>query len=231
MRFLVGEHAGTSAVFAANDASAVNITSLDPAVGTDLASLIASGRTPAQLAELCADAPDVPVADITPALPVARPGKVLCLGLNYLDHVEEGGRDVPRYPTLFMRAATSLIPSGAAMVVPACSETLDYEVELMVIIGKGGRHISVDDALDHVFGYTTFNDGSVREYQRRSSQFTAGKNFDATGAVGPIVVTPDELPAGAKDLPIRLRIGDELMQDATTSDMMWPVAETIATIA
>ena len=130
-----------------------------------------------------------------------------------------------------MRGNNSMIPAGAPMIRPSCSETLDYEAELMVIIGKGGKHIAEEDALDHVFGYTIFNDGSVREYQRKTHQWTPGKNFDATGPVGPIVVTPDELPAGADGLKIESRVGDEILQSATTSDMLWPTARTISTIS
>ena len=101
----------------------------------------------------------------------------------------------------------------------------------MVIIGKGGRHIAEDDALQHVFGYTVFNDGSVRDYQRKTHQWTPGKNFDSTGAVGPYVVTPDELPAGARGLRIESRLNGRVMQSANTSDMLWPVDKTIATIS
>jgi 2-keto-4-pentenoate hydratase/2-oxohepta-3-ene-1,7-dioic acid hydratase in catechol pathway len=169
--------------------------------------------------------------DLRPALPIARPGKVICLGLNYVEHAKEGGHEVPTYPALFMRANTSLMAAGEPMVRPRASERLDYEAELMLIIGKGGRHISEAEALDHVFGYTTFNDGSVRDFQRKTHQWTPGKNFDSTGPVGPIVVTPDELPPGASGLRIQSRLDGEIMQDANTSDMMFPVVETIAILS
>ena len=117
------------------------------------------------------------------------------------------------------------------MVGPTWSERLDYEAELMVIIGKGGRHIAEADALDHVFGYTVFNDGSVRDYQRKTHQWTPGKNFDATGAIGPYVVTPDELPPGASGLRIESRVGDEILQSSNTANMIWSVAQAIATIS
>ena len=106
------------------------------------------------------------------------------------------------------------------MIRPLCSEQLDYEAELMIIIGKGGKRISESDALSHVFGYTIFNDGSVREYQRKTHQWTTGKNFESTGAIGPIVVTPDELPEGGQNLKIECPVGDEILQSASTSDMM-----------
>lgn len=231
MRFIVGEDDGGSAVFLVRGDEAVNLSRLDPAIGPDLMGLMAKPRSAAELEALAAKGPRVRVDAITPALPVARPGKVICLGLNYVDHIKEGGYDVPDYPALFMRGLNSLIPAGAPMVRPSCSEQLDYEVELMAIIGVGGRDIAEADALDHVFGWTIFNDGSVRNYQRKTHQWTPGKNFDATGPVGPVVVTPDELPEGAAGLKIESRVGEEILQSANTSDMLWNAARTIATIS
>jgi 2-keto-4-pentenoate hydratase/2-oxohepta-3-ene-1,7-dioic acid hydratase in catechol pathway len=231
MRFMAGEIEGTRAVFAVSDTGAVNLTALDPAFGSDLMGVIGMEDGLGRAAALARGAPSIDVAAITPSLPVSRPGKIICLGLNYTDHIKEGGYDVPTYPALFMRGLNSLIPAEAPMVRPSCSEQLDYEVELMVIIGRGGRHIAEADALGHVFGYTVFNDGSVRDYQRKTHQWTPGKNFDATGPVGPVVVTPDELPEGASGLRIESRVGEEILQSASTSDMLWPVARTIATIS
>jgi 2-keto-4-pentenoate hydratase/2-oxohepta-3-ene-1,7-dioic acid hydratase in catechol pathway len=170
----------------------------------------------------------VAVADITPELPIAAPGKIMCLGLNYIEHIKEGGYDIPDYPAMFMRTRQSIMAAGAPLIRPSCSDKLDYEAELMLIVGKGGRHISKEDALDHVFGYTVFNDGSVRDYQRKTHQWTPGKNFDQTGAVGPFVMTPDSLPEGATGLKIESRVGDEVLQSSNTSNMIWGVADTIA---
>src|SRR5690606_31342865 len=135
--------------------------------------------------------------------PIERPGKFICMGLNYLEHVKEGGRDIPDYPTLFLRVQTSLLPPDGEIVLPRVSDKLDFEAELLVIIGKTARNVSEEEALDHVYGYTAFNDGSLRDYQRRTTQWTAGKNFDATGPYGPVIVTTDELPVGAVGLSIR----------------------------
>jgi 2-keto-4-pentenoate hydratase/2-oxohepta-3-ene-1,7-dioic acid hydratase in catechol pathway len=172
-----------------------------------------------------------PAATVLPdvrCLPVVeRPGKVVCLGLNYAEHAREGGHAVPDYPALFLRVTSSLVGHGEPIVRPAASELLDYEAELAVVIGKRGRHIEAADALDHVLGYTTFNDASLRDYQRRSGQWTAGKNFDATGALGPILVTPDELPPGAAGLHIECRLNGKVMQSATTADMIFDVPRTI----
>ena len=231
MRFLVGSGATGLGVHLVEGETAWNLTELDPAVGGDLMALI-SGAVDLDLLIARKDSvASQAVADITPAMPVARPGKTICLGLNYVDHIKEGGYDIPEYPALFMRGTNSLMAAGEPMVRPTCSERLDYEAELMVIIGKGGKHISEADALSHIFGYTIFNDGSVRDYQRKTHQWTPGKNFDATGPVGPYIVTPDELPEGALGLKIESRVGDEILQSANTDDMLWGVAKTIATIA
>lgn len=228
MRFLVGNDAQSTAVFLVKGEQAVNLTRQDPRFGPDLQALI---EQPALLDGIDPDAPSVPLADIVPALPLRSPGKIVCLGLNYVDHIKEGGYEIPDYPALFMRGPNSLMPDGAPMIRPSCSEQLDYEVELMVVIGQRCRHVAETDALSVIFGYTVFNDGSVRDYQRKTHQWTPGKNFDSTGAIGPCVVTPDELPPGATGLRIQSRVGDEILQSASTDEMLWPVTKTIAAIS
>ena len=229
MRLMTGLTGGTRSVFAVTGDTAVNLSAALPEVGDDMAALAASPDLMAQAANVTG--PSVDAAAITPALPIARPGTIICLGLNYVEHIKEGGYDIPDYPALFMRGRNSLMAAGAPMVRPTCSDKLDYEAELMLIIGKGGRHIGEEDALDHVFGYTVFNDGSVRDYQRKTHQWTPGKNFDSTGAVGPVVVTPDELPKGASGLKIQSRVGDEILQSSNTSNMIWGVAKTLSIIS
>jgi len=230
MRFVVGHTGATNAVYVVNGEDATNVSDLFPEIGQDL-SVIA--RSPELLAKIESgfDGPKFPVSEVTPALPIKSPGKFICLGLNYVDHIKEGGYEIPDYPALFMRSNDSLMAAGEPMVRPSCSVQLDYEAELLVIVGKGGRHISEQDALSHVFGYSVFNDGSIREYQRKTHQWTPGKNFDQTGPIGPYVVTPDELPDGAEGLKIESRVGSEILQSANTSDMMWSVARTIATLS
>ncbi|MEM7403935.1 MAG: fumarylacetoacetate hydrolase family protein [Pseudomonadota bacterium] len=232
MRFIVAQVEGGTAVYVADGDGAVNVSSVDATLGSDLATIISRGPDGlAAAAQAAAKGPAVPVESLTPALPLEAPGKVICLGLNYADHAKEGGHEVPDYPSLFMRGMTSLIPAGAPMVRPACSERLDYEVELMVIVGKRGRHIQEAEALSHVFGYTVFNDGSVRDFQRKTAQWTPGKNFDATGPVGPVVVTADELPPGADGLHVESRLNGQVMQSATTSDMLFKVAPTLTLLS
>lgn len=231
MRFLVGSVDGRKRVFSVQGEVAHDLSAAIPAIGSDLA-VLASDPDLLEKAKAAPQQGDgIPVASITPELPIATPPTIICMGLNYTDHIKEGGYDIPEYPALFMRGTSSIMAAGAPMVRPTCSEKLDYEAELLLIIGKGGRHISEADALKHVFGYTVFNDGSVRDYQRKTHQWTPGKNFDNTGAVGPFVVTPDELPEGAAGLKIESRVGDEILQSSNTGNMIWNAAKLIATIS
>lgn len=193
--------------------------------GTDLQ---ATGR-----AALASGATRVPLAGQTFAPLVPEPGKTICLGLNYFDHAKEGGRtEKPDYPWFFFRGKTSLLGHGQPGLCPKVSSKFDYEAEMAVVIGrKVPRHVSQADALAYVFGYACFNDMSVRDYQKRTGQWTIGKNFDATGGFGPVLVTADELPPGATGLRIQSRLNGQVMQDANTSDMIFSVAETIALLA
>ncbi|WP_186223315.1 fumarylacetoacetate hydrolase family protein [Burkholderia gladioli] len=169
----------------------------------------------------------VPFASIKLAPVVPDPGKIVCLGHNFYDHAKEGGNLKPVYPLIFFRGASSLIAHEDPVIRPRVSEKLDYEAELMIVIGKRARHVKRDDALDYVYGYACFNDVSVRDYQKRTSQWTIGKNFDGTGSFGPWLVTADELPLGAEGLKLRLVLNGQVMQQASTADMIWGVAETI----
>lgn len=161
---------------------------------------------------------------------VDKPGKIVCLGLNYADHVKEGGHSRPEYPGFFMRGASSLTAHQASIVLPKVSDKLDYEAELAFVVGKTARHLNKDNALDCLAGYSLFNDGSIRDYQRKSNQWTIGKNFDKTGAFGPWLVTPDELPKAADGLRIQSRLNGQVMQDANTKDFLWGIVETLILI-
>ncbi|AZT83248.1 FAA hydrolase family protein [Marinobacter sp. NP-4(2019)] len=160
-----------------------------------------------------------------------RPTKVICVGLNYSEHIDESPYDRPDYPTLFPRFNSSLTAHGKPIVVPRISDSLDYEGEMAVVLKSGGRHISREDALNCVAGYSVFNEASVREYQFKSPQWTVGKNFDDTGAFGPELVTPDELPAGGKGLLLETKVNGEVVQSASTDTMIFDVATLISTIS
>ncbi len=145
-----------------------------------------------------------PLAGLKYTLPVARPGKIICLGLNYLDHVKEGPQkdNIPKFQSIFFRMASSLVPNGQPLLRPKKSIQFDYEGELVAIIGKRAKHLTLENATDCVAGYTCGNEGSIREYQRHTTQWGMGKNFDQTGSIGPWMVTADELPKGGKGLKI-----------------------------
>ncbi len=208
----------------------IDLNQAQPQVPADLGAALWQGVdvNAAAKAAAASGAPRIPLAGIEYAAPVPRPGKIICLGLNYYDHAKEGGREKPDYPWFFLRGATSLIAHGEAGIRPRVSERFDYEAELAVVIGKKARHLSEANALDCVFGYSCFNDMSVRDYQKKTPQWTIGKNFDGTGGFGPVLVTADELPPGAVGLKIQSRLNGRVMQSANTTDMIWGVAETIA---
>jgi 2-keto-4-pentenoate hydratase/2-oxohepta-3-ene-1,7-dioic acid hydratase in catechol pathway len=162
---------------------------------------------------------------------IQRPGKVICLGVNYIDHAKEGGNQIGDYPAVFLRCSTSLLAHRAPLKVPSISDKLDFEAELAVVIGRAARHVSEQEALSAIFGYACFNDATLRDYQRKTSQWTVGKNFDATGAFGPCLVTSDELPAGCVGLHIESRLNGQVMQSANTADMAFGVARTVSLLS
>jgi acylpyruvate hydrolase len=214
----------------------IDLQAVDAKVPGNLADVLKANNGDLKpLADLAKRAPAgarKPLAGLKYALPVARPGKIICLGLNYLEHVKEGFmRDnVPKFPTIFMRCQTSLVPHGQPIRRPKVTETLDYEAELVCVIGKRAKHLTMDNAYSVIAGWSCFNEGSVREFQRKTTQWDMGKNFDHTGAFGPWMVTADEIPPGGKGLKIQTRLNGETMQSDNTDNMMFPVAETLVYI-
>jgi 2-keto-4-pentenoate hydratase/2-oxohepta-3-ene-1,7-dioic acid hydratase in catechol pathway len=162
---------------------------------------------------------------------VPRPPKIICMGLNYADHAKEGGNARPDYPSFFLRSAMSQVAHAENLVRPMVSDKLDFEAELAVIIGSRAKHLSAANALSCVAGYSCYNDGSVRDYQRKSNQWTIGKNFDSTGGFGPWMVTTDELPAGAKGLRVQTRLNGRVMQDGNTADFLFDVTQALCLIS
>ena len=191
----------------------------------------AGGHGLAAAAATLAKGAPVDPAKVTYAVPFPSSGKVICVGLNYVDHSAESGFKVPDYPTLFARFNTSLIAHGAAIIRPHVSEQLDYEGELVAVIGTGGKNIPLAKALDHVAGYSVFNDASIRDYQFKAPQWTPGKNFDDTGAFGPYFVTADALPPGCAGLKLETRLNGELVQSANIDDMVFSVAQLVSIIS
>ena len=169
-----------------------------------------------------------PLAGLRYLPPVQNPAKAFAIGLNYLDHAAESNFAAPKHPVVFQRFASSWVAHGQPLVRPHVSTQFDYEAELVAVIGKAGRYIDKEQALAHVAGYSMFNDGSLRDYQLRTNQWTLGKNFDASGSFGPEFVTADELPAGAAGLRIQCRLNGQTMQDANTRDMIFDVATLVS---
>ncbi len=235
MKFMMFEKGRGVALGLVVGGTVIDLGAADTNLPKNLKSLIAAG--PAALTAVNSAAAKAPasvklaLAGTKAALPIAEPGKFICVGLNYLEHAKEGGHAPPTYPSFFPRFNSSLVAAGGKVIRPKCSIQLDYECELTIVIGKGGRHIPEEKALEHVFGYTLFNDVSVRDFQRKTTQWTAGKNFDGTGPLGPIVVTADELPPGASGLKIMTRVNGETMQSSNTSDMIFSTARCVAILS
>lgn len=161
--------------------------------------------------------------------PVPDPHKIVCLGLNYRDHAAESGAPIPKEPILFSKYATALIGQGEKIVLPPSSTEVDYEAELVIVVGKGGKNIAAKLAMDHVAGYTVGHDVSARDWQLKKDgkQWMVGKTFDTFAPMGPVLVTADEAP-DPHNLPIRLRLNGKTMQDSSTSQMIFKVGDILA---
>ena len=235
MRFTTFMQGGQPRLAVIDGDAAIDLNAAAAATPSDLRAALEAGvdLQAAGRAAIASAAPRLalPTLALAPLLP--EPGKVICLGLNYWDHAKEGGRaEKPDYPWFFYRGKSSLIGHGQPGRVPRVSGKFDYEAEMAVVIGRRvPRHTTQAQALPYVFGYSCFNDMSVRDYQKRTGQWTIGKNFDATGGFGPALVSADELAPGATGLRIQSRLNGQVMQDANTSDMIFSVAETIALLA
>jgi 2-keto-4-pentenoate hydratase/2-oxohepta-3-ene-1,7-dioic acid hydratase in catechol pathway len=211
----------------------IDLQAVDASVPTDLGDALRRNdgdlKPFADLAKRAPASARRPLAGLKFGFPVARPGKIICLGLNYLDHVKEGPQrdNIPKYPSIFFRVQTSMVPHLQPIIRPRTSIQLDYEAEMVAIVGKTAKHLTMDNAVGCIAGYSCSNEGSVREFQRHTTQWGMGKNFDRTGGFGPWMVTSDELPAGGKGLKIMSRLNGNIMQSDNTENMMFPLAETL----
>jgi acylpyruvate hydrolase len=168
-----------------------------------------------------------PLSEVEYLPPIRHPGKMICIGLNYRSHILEMDREVPKYPVLFAKFPNSLIGHEQEIVIPTISPMLDYEAELVIVIGRRCRGVSPKEAAAFVGGYTMFNDGSVRDYQWRTSQWLQGKNFDNTSPIGPVIVTPDEV-VDPNSLDIELRLNGDVMQSSNTADLVFDVSSLVS---
>jgi 2-keto-4-pentenoate hydratase/2-oxohepta-3-ene-1,7-dioic acid hydratase in catechol pathway len=209
----------------------VNLRLAAPNLPGDIIGLLRAGPAALEVAETAARrapaAARLALESIVHLLPITHPDKNIGLGKNYLKHVSEMGGEAPIFPGMFLRVPDSMVAHNQPIWRPEISPTLDYEGELMVVIGKQGRMIPAEEALSYVAGYACHNDGSVREYNRIPAAVSAGKNFLRTGGFGPEIVTADELPPGCKGLRLRTQVNGELRQDADLSEMHWDVAHLI----
>ncbi len=208
--------------------SAKGIVDLKVLIGNrfpDLKSLIA-GNGFAEAAKYLSNSADYRDNDVTWLPVIPNPDKIVCVGLNYQDHVVETGRDNTEQPAIFLRLPESQVGHKQPIIRPRESKNLDFEAEIAVIIGRGGRRISQQDAWGHIAGYSCYNDGSVRDWQRHTIQWTAGKNFAATGGFGPWMVTADDIPPNSK-MTLSCRLNGERMQHATTEQMIFKIPKII----
>ena len=230
MRLVNFKRGRDSAIGVRSAAGLVDLSVAAPDLPRDMIGLLTAGKgAMAKAARAARRPPEKAIVKgrLSYLPPIANPGKIICVGLNYSDHAAEAKLTPPDYPVLFMRTPASLVGHRQALIRPKASKHFDYEAELVVVIGKAGRRIPKARALDHVAGYTIANEGSIRDYQMRTSQWTIGKNFDASGSIGPELVTPDELPKGAKGLKIETRLNGKVLQSSTTASMIFDVATLI----
>lgn len=232
MRFATIEVGGIAGTVVQTGQVLRGLLSTDPDYPGDLADFVGLGSEGLQvLANALGRGNAFETAEVKFLPLLRRPPKIVCVGLNYRDHTEESGFEQPLFPTFFGRFSTGLIGHGVPIVEPHNSATLDFEGELAVIIGKRGRRISREQALDFVAGYSVFNDGSVREYQFKTPQWMIGKNFDNSGAFGPYFVPADELPPGARGLKIETRLNGAVVQSSNIDLMVFDVATSIARLS
>jgi len=208
------------------DDNVVDVGAVLGSTHPDLRSVVAADAY-IEVREAARAAPRVPVADIEWLPPIENPAKILCIGLNYEDHRRETGRQESRHPAIFTRVADSQIGHRADLLRPRVSQDLDYEGELAIVIGRGGRYIDRDSAMDHVAGYSCYDDATLRDWQRHTHQFTPGKNFPGTGSFGPFLVTRDEIP-DYRTLHLTTRVNGHLVQSAGLDQLIFPIPELIA---
>ena len=202
----------------------IDLNQLEPDLPVDLVRFLEEGDAARGLAEkaLVRAGEGLDVSSVTLKSPVPCPGKIICVGLNYRDHAAESGHPIPDYPTIFSKYANAVIGPEEPIIIPKVTDEVDYEGELAFVIGRRGRYVSENDALDYVAGYLPFNDVSARDFQKRTSQWTIGKTFDNFAPMGPALVTSDEVD-DPHNLDIRVTIGDQVMQESNTRHLIFTV--------
>ncbi|MBW7882997.1 MAG: fumarylacetoacetate hydrolase family protein [Caldilineaceae bacterium] len=212
----------------------VDFTHIDTRIPKDMLALLAGGPAVMALAAAALKTASAEHQYPRPAVklkaPIPRPGKIICIGLNYRDHAAESNQPVPEFPTVFAKYANVVVGPGEAIVLPKVTEQIDYEAEFAVVIGRTAKDVREEDALDYVAGYVPFNDVSARDFQMRTSQWTMGKTFDTFGPMGPALVTADEIP-DPHALDITLTIDGEVLQSSNTRNLIFTVPQLIADLS
>lgn len=212
--------------------SYIDLHATDPNLPSTMRQLLAAGPSALRAIQKTAEQPNAvkyPAEQTKLLAPIPDPQKIVCLGLNYRDHAIESGSPIPKEPVLFSKYATALIGHGDAIVLPPVSQEVDYEAELVIVIGKHGRHIKESEAMGYVAGYTVGHDVSARDWQLKKDgkQWMVGKTFDTFAPTGPVLVTADEVP-DPQNLAIKLRLNGQTMQDSNTKQMIFGVGFTVA---
>jgi len=234
MRFVAFKKGGEARLGVKTDKGLVDLSLVDKTIPKDLKVLLAQGKgamAKAGRAAKKAPASAIVKGKVSYLPPIQAPGKILCIGLNYKDHAAEAGLKIPYFPVVFARFPNSIVGNGQAIVRPKVSKHFDYEAELVAVIGKKARNVKKSEALDCVAGYTVGNEGSIRDYQMKTSQWIMGKSVDQTGSMGPEFVTADELPKGGKGLAIQCRLNGKTLQDSNTKEMIFDTQTLIYEIA
>ena len=227
MRFVSFEHNGAARAGVRDGDEIKPVEEIDPAMPGSVLEVLQQDKLDALRATDHSGVEGIPLDSIRLLPPIPRPGKIICIGRNYAAHAAEGGAETPTFPEIFYRGATTLIAHGDDIIRPHASDKLDFEGEFVAVIGKRCRHASEEEALEYVAGYSLFNDATLRDYQRFSTQWTIGKNFDGTGAFGPEIVTSDELPPGLAGLTLTTHLNGEQMQIGNIDDLVFPVTTLI----
>ena len=230
MKLISFLHQGVPSYGVVNGDDVLDLTPILGAQAPDLKTLIAKNLLGAAAEAARAQQPTLQMSKLTLLPVIPNPGQIFCIGLNYGEHVRETGREITETPTIFLRLADSQVAHGQDILRPAESHRLDYEAEIAVIIGKGGRRIREEDAWDHIAGYSCYNDGSVRDWQVATSQWTPGKNFYRTGGFGPWMVTSDDIAPG-QVMRLQTVLNGQVLQDTTTDKMIHSIPRQIAYIS
>ena len=206
----------------------VDLHAADASIPASLLELLQAGGEVMQRAKDIAQnaVGGIALADVTLQAPIARPGKALAIGLNYRDHAEETGQEIPKHPIVFAKVTTCITGPGMPVHIPRVSSMVDWEGELCFVIGRTARYVAQEDALGYIAGYMIGNDVSVRDWQSHAATWTTGKGFDTHGPIGPWLVTSDEVDPG--DLRVRTYVNDVLKQDSTTAQLIFAVPELVA---